>query len=148
MKLSTHFYLSEFKRSDIAAEQGIDNKPDLTQIENLKYLCDMVLEPIRANFDSPIDISSGFRSLELNKAVGGTESSQHLALKGHAAADFTVRGFSVSEAFEYIRTSNLPFDQVINEFDKWIHISVYRPRGNALVAEKDSGKTKYSILST
>ena len=83
MKLSPHFDLSEFTRSDTARVMKIDNVPNLQEIENLTNLCIHVLEPARQKTNAQIYITSGFRSLALNRAVGGVPSSQHC--KGLAA---------------------------------------------------------------
>ena len=71
MKLTDHFDLSEFTRSESAKRDGIDNSPTLDHLENIKVLCEKVLEPIRAKF-GPINISSGYRSKDLNHIIGGS----------------------------------------------------------------------------
>ena len=76
MKLTTHFALSEFTRSESAKREGLDNTPTPEHLENLKTLCEKVLEPIRLRFGS-INISSGYRGKMLNHFIGGSVSSDH-----------------------------------------------------------------------
>lgn len=147
MKLSKNFSLSEMTRSSTATKKGIDNAPNSSQIENLRILCDNVLQPLRDAL-GPITISSGFRSVKLNTAIGGSSSSQHCALKG-AAGDIDL-GSRNAEVFNYIK-DNLVWDQLIWEFgdtDKnpsWVHVSFNKDnnRKQILKAIKQNGKTKY-----
>lgn len=128
MKLSAHFSLSEFTTSQTATRRGIANTPSAAETERLRVLCEQILEPIRAHFDVPVVISSGFRSAALNRAVGGSSRSQHS--KGEAA-DFTVAHYTVTEIFNWLAfTSGLEFDQLIHEYGKWIHISYTTRREN------------------
>ena len=83
MKLSDHFYLSEFTRSQTASRKGIDNTPTAEDTRNMKMLCQKILEPLRKLYGKPIYISSGFRCSELNFAIGGSSNSQHMS--GEAA---------------------------------------------------------------
>jgi len=126
MKLSANFQLSELVKSQVAERKGIPNNPSPTQIDNLKALCVNVLQPIRSQFDSPVLISSGYRSGELNVAIGSSIKSQHGEGK---AADIEVVGVDNKELAEWIR-DNLEFDQLILEFYRdgepdsgWIHVS-------------------------
>ena len=89
MQLSKHFKLSEFTKSQIAARNGIKNLPGSGEVKNLENLCYEILEPVRAKFDRPILITSGFRSLEVNRKLGSSDSSQHV--KGQAV-DFEIPG--------------------------------------------------------
>jgi hypothetical protein len=145
MILSKNFTLSEFTASATATEYNIDNTPNADQIENLRHLCLFVLEPLRTLAIRPIDISSGFRCDALNNKIGGTTASQHRCLENNAAVDFTIRGWSVPTAFKFIAANadNIPFDQAINEFNRWVHISYRRTRGNLLMAEKNGFRTVY-----
>lgn len=121
MKLSPHFRLAEFLRSETAARRGIDNAPPEHVVNSLAILCDELLEPIRERF-GPVQITSGYRSPELNRAVGGSSGSQHI--KGEAA-DLVVPGRSAFEVCEIIRDElDLPFHQLIHEFGDWVHISM------------------------
>ena len=83
IQLTTHFSLSEFLKSSTASARGIDNTPSLEVVSNLQQLSIHVLEPLRAYFNTPIVVSSGYRSPALNKAVGGSATSQHMT--GEAA---------------------------------------------------------------
>ncbi len=132
MKLSKHFSLSEFTRSQTASRKGIDNIPPDEVKKRLKLLCEAVLEPVRAHFNRPVRISSGYRSLELNEAVGSSSSSQHI--KGEAA-DFEIPGVPNLEVAMWI-SKHLQYDQVIWEYGSmkdpaagWIHCS-YKAEGN------------------
>lgn len=127
MKLSTHFNLNEFTRSEVADKLGIDNSIDWCDsawiVDNLERLCKCTLEPLRRYLDEPVFISSGYRCARLNEAVGGVSSSQHRT--GEAAdvyfASFNKRWY---EAIIYmVTTPCVPFDQVII-YPTFIHISL------------------------
>lgn len=146
MKLSNNFSLEEMTRSTTAARKGIKNDPDDDQVGNLIILCEEVLQPLRDAL-GPINISSGFRSVELNSAIGGSSSSQHCALKG-AASDIDM-GKRNAEVFNHIK-ENLEWDQLIWEFGdnsnpSWVHVSYNNGnnRKQILKAIKQNGKTKY-----
>jgi zinc D-Ala-D-Ala carboxypeptidase len=159
MKLSKNFFLAEFLKSNVATRRGIDNSPEFHHIEQIKLLCEFTLQPIRDGIGR-LGINSGFRSEELNKALGGAHkikdgvyipTSQHC--KGQAA-DLKYRNnkgkVDNKVIWDYVLENNIPFDQMINEFDyAWIHIS-YNPKGNRcqlLEAYKGSnGKTKYKMI--
>ena len=121
MKLSSNFSLDELTFSNTASRLNIDNTPSYEVIENLKILA-LGLEEVRAVLENnPINISSGFRCLTLNRKLNSKDSSQHV--KG-LAVDFTSRRFgSVAKVMETIANSDIQFDQLILEFDNWIHIS-------------------------
>lgn len=129
--VTMHFTIEELYASDTAKKKGINNKPNLQQMNNLVYLAAYVLEPLRVAMNEPIKIGSGFRCAALNKAVGGAWNSQHT--KGQAA-DLCIDG-DIKKGrkwFEYIR-KNLPFDQLIWERNPktgsyWVHVS-YRADG-------------------
>jgi len=148
MKLSQHFDLSEFTRSESAKREGLDNTPTPEHLENIKILCEKVLEPIRLRFGS-INISSGYRGKLLNHFIGGAVNSDHCV--GRAAdidMDDVGTGVTNKEIFEYIK-DNLEFDQVINEFNySWVHVG-YRQGANrkqVLKAVKEKGKTVYQVI--
>ncbi|MEZ4463747.1 MAG: D-Ala-D-Ala carboxypeptidase family metallohydrolase [bacterium] len=147
MKLSEHFTLSEFTVSQTASRYGYDNTPGEEEIAALRALCLNVLEPIRTQFGVPITISSGYRSLKVNKKVGGSSSSQHI--KGEAA-DVQVWGYDPNTVFNWIAFySGLDFDQVIQEFGSWVHVSFTQRRPNrrmALRARKSGGSTIYDRI--
>jgi hypothetical protein len=147
MKLSQHLSLSEVIRSESAKRNGISNMPIALHIENFKLLAEKVFEPIRTHFGVPIHISSGYRSVELNKCIGGSLTSQHC--QGEAIdidMDSSSSGVTNRMVFDYIK-DNLEFDQLINEFDySWVHVS-YESRGKqrkqVLDAIRVNGKTTY-----
>ena len=140
MNLSAHFTLQEFTRSQTAVRRGIDNTPPPEIIETLTLLCVTVLEPILAAL-GPVSISSGYRSVTLNRAIGGAAGSQHT--KGEAA-DISVEGMSAEALYVAIKNSPIPFDQLIQDFGEWVHISYSpTPRRQCLRAVKDGGKTVY-----
>lgn len=146
MKLSNNFTLQEMVHSHTANQKRIVNEPNEAQIENLRILCENVLQPLRDAL-GPIHISSGFRSVKLNTAIGGSSSSQHCALNG-AASDIDM-GKRNAEVFNYIK-DNLEWDQLIWEFGtdenpSWVHVSYNEGhnRKQILKAIKQGGKTKY-----
>ncbi len=134
MKLTNNFSLQELLKSQTALRKGIDNKPaDPSVITNLQVLCEKVLQPVRDHFGKPVVINSGYRSPKLNKAIGGSNKSQHT--KGEAA-DIEIPGLSNKELAEYIE-DNLPFDQLILEFyngvdpnSGWVHVSYVNDSDN------------------
>lgn len=118
--MNLNFSISELCKSDKAKQNGIKNLPDLAELDNMLNLIVYCLQPIREMLGKPMIISSGFRSAQLNKLVGGVSNSQHLEGK---AADFIVQGETVAGIIFKIQTSNIEYDQLINEYDKWVHIS-------------------------
>jgi hypothetical protein len=152
MKLSEHLDLSEVTRSESAKRNGISNMPTEQHIANFKLLAENVFEPIRNNFRCPIHISSGYRSIELNRAVRGSLTSQHC--QGDAIdidMDGTPNGVTNKMVFDYIK-ANLNFDQLIWEFGNetnpsWVHVSYNTDgtqRGQILKASKGVFGTKYT----
>lgn len=122
-----YFTIDELCRSQVAVEKGINNTPTDGIIDSLSDLVENVLDPARERFGFPLTINSGYRSLELNKAVNGAPNSQHT--KGEAADITTGSRGGNKRLFEIIR-DYLPFDQLINECDfSWVHVS-YRATGN------------------
>lgn len=151
MQLSKHLSLAEVTRSDSAKRKGISNQPTAEHLENFKKLAEKIFEPIREHFGKPISISSGYRSKELNAAIGGSATSQHCS--GEAIdidMDGTPDGITNKMVFDYIK-ENLVFDQLIWEFgtDKnpdWVHVSYEstgKQRKQILKAIKLQGKTVY-----
>ena len=148
MKLTENFSLNELTKSKTAERKGIDNTPSAEHQENLKSLCEMVLQPIRDHFGQVVSISSGYRSPELCVAIGSSTKSQHA--KGQAS-DFEIFGVSNKELADWI-DENLDYDQLILEYWKesdpnsgWIHCS-FNTQGNRkqyLRAYKENGSTKY-----
>jgi hypothetical protein len=151
MKLSENLSLSEIIRSESAKRKGVSNMPTEEHIANLKVLAEKVFQPIRENFRVPILISSGYRSKELNAAIGGSLTSQHCS--GEAIdidMDGTPHGVTNADVFNYIK-DKLEFDQLIWEFGSatnpdWVHVSYKVKGGNRkqiLKAVKSGGKTTY-----
>jgi hypothetical protein len=152
MQLTAHFNLAEFTRSESAKRHGVSNQPTPEHLENIKVLCEKVLEPIRAHFGHPINISSGYRSKTLNHYIGGSLKSQHVEGKA-VDLDLDNTGYSTTNKmlFDYVK-DNLEYDQIIYEFgnDKnpdWVHISYNKNnnRKQVLRASKVNGRTVYSI---
>ena len=151
MKLSDNFSLLELTKSQTAERKGIDNAPSPEHQENLKLLCENVLQPVRDHFNRVVSISSGYRSPALCEAIGSKTTSQHA--KGEAA-DFEIYGLSNKELADWIN-ENLYYDQLILEYWKesdpnsgWVHCS-FSLNGNRkqyLKAYKENGRTKYEQI--
>tara|TARA_Y200000002_G_scaffold301749_1_gene256977 strand:- start:1006 stop:1467 length:462 start_codon:yes stop_codon:yes gene_type:complete len=148
MQLSENFSLNEFTKSDTAVRKGINNTPNETHLENMKSLCENVLQKVRTHFGKSVRITSGYRSPELCEAIGSSKTSQHA--KGQAA-DFEITGIDNKVLAEYI-IDNLDFDQIILEFytdgdpnSGWVHCS-YKDdnRKQVLRASRVDGKTRYT----
>lgn len=125
MNLTRNFTLEELLHSSTAVNRGIDNTPpDLDKVTaNLKALCEHVLQGIRDGIGKAIIISSGYRSPDLNAAIGGSQNSQHCEGK---AADMVVKGMTNDQLFAWIVESPLTFDQLILETrgeSEWVHVS-------------------------
>ncbi len=120
--LSEHFTLEQLSYSATAIRKGIDNTPDELAIKSLANLCKYILEPLYDVHGERLKITSGYRSPDLNKLIGGSINSQHC--KGEAA-DIHVSDLSVEELYQDIKKSDLAFDQLICEFppDGWVHVS-------------------------
>ncbi|MES0489377.1 MAG: D-Ala-D-Ala carboxypeptidase family metallohydrolase [Leptospirales bacterium] len=153
MKLSTNFTSEEFIRSATAARGGIDNNMDKEQTARAKELCKTILQPLRDEVGKAMNISSGFRSLKVNKKIGSTSKSQHT--KGEAA-DFSIPGMKVPAICKLIIKLGLPYHQLIDEFSEggqgWVHVSIahkgQEPRKQYLQARRSStGKTVYTEIS-
>lgn len=120
MQLSLHFTLDEFTHSQTAARLGIDNDPPIDVLKNLQRTA-QGLELVRTFLGGPIMVSSGYRSPEVNAAVGGSKNSQHLTGQ---AVDFTCPSYGLPyQIVAALQTSDIPYDQVICEFGRWVHIS-------------------------
>ena len=122
MRLTSHFTLEEFTASQVAARHGISNSPDETQLANLRRLAEF-LEGVRfALGNRPIIITSGFRSFEVNRIVGGSPKSAHM--RG-LAADFICPSFgSPLDVARRIVEAGVPFDQLIHEYGRWVHYGI------------------------
>jgi putative chitinase len=148
-QLTEHFNLSEMTVSPTAKRLGLSNQPTAEHIENMRYCCEKILEPVRAKF-GPVTINSSYRAPAVNKAVGGSKTSQHV---NGQAIDFEVKGVDNKKVADWV-ADNLEFDQVILEFytagDKnsgWVHASIKKEGGNRrqrLIAKKSkAGGTQY-----
>lgn len=122
--LTEHFALSEFTRSVTGELLGIDNTPTEEQIDNMKALCEKVLEPLRNRLGHAVKITSGFRCKFLNKAVKGAEKSLHMQ---GLAADLYVRDVADAIKVVYLIIDGAEYDQVILERGArgkiWVHVS-------------------------
>lgn len=146
MVLSKNFTLNEFTKSVSAIRNDIDNNPMSEHIRNIQLLVKYVLQPLRDGLKKPIRVTSGYRSEALNKLIKGSKRSQHC--KGQAAdIQFKVDGVMDNKIiWDKVIELDLPFDQMINEFDySWIHISYNHEhnRNSLLEAYKENGRTKY-----
>ena len=142
--LSPHFTLAELTVSDTAARKGIDNTPSPAMIENLKKTA-ALLEEVRTLLGGkPIIVTSGYRCLALNRAIGSGDSSQHV--QGQAA-DFSCPGFGpplqIAQAI-YAAKPPIKFDQLIHEFQSWVHIS-WAPEPRMMALTINENGTNYGL---
>jgi hypothetical protein len=145
MRLSKNFTLEEFLLSQTATRHSIDMTPPDWVIENLQRLVTGCLQPLRDEVAAGIYISSGFRPEMLNGLINGSSTSQHM--NGNAA-DIKVSGQEPFDTAELIVAMNLPFDQVIHEFGRWVHLGVADIlRGEKLTAYKDPVTTRTSYVT-
>ena len=132
MQLSKHFTLEEFEKSQTATRKGITNKAGSGEIKNLGDLCYEVLEPVRAKFDKPVTITSGYRSPQLSEAIGSKSTSQHCT--GNAV-DFEIAGVSNLAIALWI-SNHCNFDQLLLEYytgepsSGWCHVSYDSEKNN------------------
>ena len=154
MKLSKNLSLAEVTKSTTAKRLGIDNTPDDWTTENLRKVAEHIFQPLRDAFKCPIYVSSGYRSAELNTAIGGSRRSQHV--EGRALdLDADVYGRCTnSQIFDWIR-ENLEFDQLVWEFGDqdnpdWVHVSFVYDGNNRKRCLKacrdDEGKVYYEVI--
>lgn len=115
-----NFKFSELIYSDTAVKNNINNMPDINSLDNMLDLIYFCLQPIRDKIGKPMIITSGYRCPQVNKLVGGAANSQHT--KGQAA-DFTIKGMTPAQIIFQISVMGIEYDQLINEYDKWVHIS-------------------------
>ena len=146
MQLSKHFTLKEMTASMVARRKNIDNTPGSAEIKNLGDLCYEVLEPLRAHFDKPVTITSGYRSEALCEAIGSKKTSQHALGQAVDLEIFEVPNIKIA----YWLQNNVDFDQLIMEyFDPtdpaggWVHISYHKSDSNRKQVLTFDGK-KYS----
>jgi zinc D-Ala-D-Ala carboxypeptidase len=148
MKLTANFTLSEMTKSETALRYGMANEPSEKEIDNLRLLCEEVLQPIRNFYGMGVKVNSGYRHPLVNAKVGGSATSDHC--KGFAA-DIEIPGIANADLAEWI-VANLQFTQIILEFytpgvpdSGWVHVS-YVPENlkkQVLTATKQNGKTVY-----
>ncbi len=135
MNLTDHFTLEELTLSQTAARLGLDNTPSDDVVQALTRTAHG-LEMVRVLLQAPILVSSGYRSPLVNRAVGGAPNSQHITGE---AVDFTAPGFGAPDMVVRAimrSTRPIPFDQLIVEYGRWVHISFSRtPRRQALVID-------------
>ena len=125
VNITKNFTLEELYASDTARTKGINNRPTTEAIGNLTRLTYCLLQPLRDKLGKPIIITSGYRSPALNKAIGGAPTSQHC--KGEAA-DLYSPGMTIKELYNFVKSSGLEYDQMIEE-GTWLHLS-YRKGHN------------------
>lgn len=138
MKLSEHFTLEELIASDIANRHGIDNNPRGDIVVNLTRLAKF-LESVRKLFNKPIFVISGYRCLDINRIVKSSDTSQHII---GCAADFRINDLTPDQIVKTINKSDIKYDQLIREFDSWVHISIpinetVKPRHQTLIIDKN-----------
>jgi len=143
VKLSLNFTLAELTHSETAERLGLDNTPDEKVKANLVRLA-RILEDVRRVLGRPIMVNSAYRSLAVNKAIGSKPTSQHCL---GCAADIRVPGLTPNDIVNLVVKSNIEYDQLIREFDSWVHISITnthtdKPRRQVLIIDK-SGTRPY-----
>lgn len=140
-RIAPNFWLSELLHSEVAARAKLDNYPDAVVLGNLRSFTGPGLQRIRDLLGVPIIISSGYRSPEVNRRVGGSASSQHMS---GLAVDFTAPGYGTPrKVIERIleHANVVRYDQVILEFNRWVHCSwSHQPRGMVLTINHDGVK--------
>jgi hypothetical protein len=126
MMLSEHFSLREMSRSSVADRLGIDNTPPWIASDNMCGLCENILEPVRKNFKVPFSPMSGYRSIDLNRAIGSRDTSQHILGE---AVDIEIPGVSNLDLARWIEGA-IEYDQLILEHfiegepsSGWVHVS-------------------------
>ena len=151
-KISKHVSYKEGIKSNTAMRLNIDNSPGEYHLGNMNAVALNVFEPLREWVGGPIKINSFYRSVALNKAIGGSSRSQHC--DGRAMDIDDTFGYKTNaEMYEYIK-ENLNFDQMIWEFGTdenpdWVHISYVseeQNRNRCLKATRVNGKAMYSII--
>lgn len=119
MKLSKYFTFEELTVSSYAKRNKIPNTPNTLQLETLKQTAKQ-MDKVRELLNVPIIVNSGFRSVEVNRGIGSSDNSQHC--KGEAV-DFVTHQYTPRQIVEIIKKSDIPYDQLILEYESWVHIS-------------------------
>ena len=153
MKLSNNLSVKEVTKSNTAKRFGIDNRPTIEHLQNLKAIALNIFQPARNHFKKPIFVSSGYRSGDLNEKIGGSKTSQHSKGQALDLDAHTFGGLTNKELFYFI-SEHLEFDQIIWEFGTyeepdWVHVSYVSEginRGESLKAYKANGITKYKHI--
>lgn len=144
MKVSENFTLDELLSSATAKRMNYTEQfnPPIKVVRNLSALVKNVLQPLRESLGKPITITSGYRCERLNKRVKGAKNSQHVLGQ---AADLKIDGMTTEEIVKHVIKLDLPFDQIIEEFGDWVHISHddTKNRKQALRAVKRNMRTLY-----
>jgi hypothetical protein len=135
MNLTKHFTLEELTHTD---HRTLDNNPNDTEIANLQRLAEFLEEVKILLGGKPIMVNSAFRSDMVNRSCGSSSTSQH---RLGCAADIRVPGMTPNEVVKAVLASDLDYDQIIREFDRWTHISIpnsihNEPRKQALIIDK------------
>jgi len=148
MQLTTNFSLAEMIKSETAVRRDMDNTPGEVEIENLRVLCEQILQPIREAYGRGVKVNSGYRSPDVNAAVGGSRTSDHC--RG-LATDIEIPGVPNGDLAQYV-ADYFEFTQLILEFytpgvpdSGWVHVS-YDPlnlKKQILTAMRENGKTVY-----
>lgn len=121
--MNLNFKISELIHSDTAIKYNINNMPDVNSLDNILNLITYCLQPIRDKIKKPMIITSGYRSLEVNRIVGGATNSQH---RIGQAVDFKIPGMTSRQIVDFIKKSGIEYDQLIEEYSNntsWVHIS-------------------------
>jgi len=148
MQLTKNFSLQEMIKSETALRHGLDNTPGDDEIQNLRTLCEKVLQPIRDGYGRGVKVNSGFRHPEVNAAVGGSKTSDHC--RGQAA-DIEIPGVANGDLAQWI-ADNLSYTQLILEFytpgvpdSGWVHVSydAANLKKQQLTAMRENGKVVY-----
>jgi hypothetical protein len=153
MNLSKNLSLKEATKSITAIRHGIENLPGEYEISNLEAIAECVFQPLRDHFGVPIAVTSGFRSKELNRKIGGSSTSQHMVGEALDLDAHVYGNISNADIFKFIYT-HLNYDQLIWEFGDnkepdWIHVSYKRSgenRNRTLKAVKEDGVTTYILM--
>ncbi len=160
MKVSEHISMNEAIKSQTATRNSIDNTPSDLQLANMQRVANDCFEPLRRAKNVPIGISSFFRCPNLNKAIGGSTTSQHCATEDKAGINAAAididadiyGGITNKEIFTWLK-ANVEFDQLIWEFGTdddpaWVHISKreHTNRNQVLRAVRKNGRVSYEVL--
>lgn len=149
MNISQYITMAEATKSETAIRMGLDNTPSDEILDNMRFVATKVFDRIRAHFGKPIAVTSFYRSFPVNKAIGGSTTSQHCLGQAIDIDGDKLGGVKNSDIFKYIK-DNLDFDQLIWEFGNneepdWVHVSLRHGvnRRDIKKAVRIGGKTVY-----